>query len=1003
MVEGKKPLLWARLAVNHTKKTALVALIFPLICIAIIVGFDLFALYEPSDADYLIKGDVRTQHTHARIAALREHPFGAAVVDKERAISNSDRQFMLLLRNTRLGGKSGEFRAEHVDFNKPARNLLTPQGLAFLKEIEDAIVTSRQYTEFCQIDYKNPTGCDGRPLKCKLPTSVTNHRHLYGIYSKKNNRLCGRRRTSAPVTEENFRLFKKELQSDQNITTYSRHFAKDFKNTTFETRAILSSINFGSPVVNTAYAKTPEEKDKIFQDWAFALSTNVEKMSTAEHHIFVFSDVLIQAVFQPLVYRDLSFAGFSIVLVFAVIWAHTTSGFLASVAMLQILLSFPLTYLVYRGVFQITYYAALQIMTIFLILGIGADDVFVFTDAWKQASVVLGTNATLVDRMSWAYRRAVKAMTVTSFTTAIAFFTTAFSPIMPIGTLGVWAGLLVLLQFALVITLYPSATIIWYRFWRVRKWRNCLRAPQVDDDEASATPTEADDEINVNIEASESSTFPSGEADAPQANCSRSLFARTKAIFSSKSRSNEQEYRPLERFFNGTWTNWMHKARFPLIASSIVLVTVSIWLATRLETPVEHEKFLPASHRIVKGINVLESGFLSTDGSDNINVRITWGIKGINRAGTSRYEPDQIGKSILDENFSLRTADAQRRVRYACDFFSEESRKLLIDSDTASSKGSCWIENYLRWRRTKKLEPYFDYPSEQALVKELLEFGNHTDPRSRQQPNLHILRSGNVAFNAERSKVVFTEVSFVSNVEHGSPYAITRPMYDAWQDALKQFKENTTEPGVQRPFATAALSWPWMMSQRALVNNMYLGLGVVLAVSIVSLSVSTGNIIVSILALICIGGILTNLLALVRLVGWKLGIIESIGVVIAVGFSFDYVAHIANAYTESKSNSSIERTRDALTDLGISVVAGAISTLLAGSMLFFAVIIFFVKFGMFVVSTVLLSLIWGLVFFPSLLHTFGPVGTTGELYPLLASIWNCFRRKTNDFESGDTG
>lgn len=118
-----------------------------------------------------------------------------------------------------------------------------------------------------------------------------------------------------------------------------------------------------------------------------------------------------------------------------------------------------------------------------------------------------------------------------------------------------------------------------------------------------------------------------------------------------------------------------------------------------------------------------------------------------------------------------------------------------------------------------------------------------------------------------------------------------------------------------------------------------MGIGIVLAVSLFMLTVSSGNIIVALLSLICIAGILVNVLALIYLFGWKLGITESIGVVIAIGFSFDYVAHVANAYVESdRALNKYDRTQLALTELGISVLAGAFSTLMAGSMLFFATV-----------------------------------------------------------------
>jgi len=62
-------------------------------------------------------------------------------------------------------------------------------------------------------------------------------------------------------------------------------------------------------------------------------------------------------------------------------------------------------------------------------------------------------------------------------------------------------------------------------------------------------------------------------------------------------------------------------------------------------------------------------------------------------------------------------------------------------------------------------------------------------------------------------------------------------------------------------------------------------------------------------------------------------------------------------------------------------------------MLFFARIIFFVKFGAFVVMTVILALIWGLLFFPVMLLIAGPTGNTGEVYTFGKKILPCFGRK----------
>ena len=67
-------------------------------------------------------------------------------------------------------------------------------------------------------------------------------------------------------------------------------------------------------------------------------------------------------------------------------------------------------------------------LSLYIILAIGADDVFVFMDAWKQ-SYYMGPeiNASLATRMAYVYRRAGLAMLITSFTTAFAFFFAAIT------------------------------------------------------------------------------------------------------------------------------------------------------------------------------------------------------------------------------------------------------------------------------------------------------------------------------------------------------------------------------------------------------------------------------------------------------------------------------------------------------------------------------------------------------------------------------------------------
>jgi hypothetical protein len=75
-------------------------------------------------------------------------------------------------------------------------------------------------------------------------------------------------------------------------------------------------------------------------------------------------------------------------LVWSFIFLHTQSLLIASVGMLHIILSFPFAYFFLQVFLDIGGMGLLNFMALFIILGIGADDIFIFVDAWKQSAIV---------------------------------------------------------------------------------------------------------------------------------------------------------------------------------------------------------------------------------------------------------------------------------------------------------------------------------------------------------------------------------------------------------------------------------------------------------------------------------------------------------------------------------------------------------------------------------------------------------------------------------------
>lgn len=135
--------------------------------------------------------------------------------------------------------------------------------------------------------------------------------------------------------------------------------------------------------------------------------------------------------------------------------------------------------------------------------------------------------------------------------------------------------------------------------------------------------------------------------------------------------------------------------------------------------------------------------------------------------------------------------------------------------------------------------------------------------------------------------------------------------------------------------------------------------------------------------------IVTNVMAFTVIYGWSLGVVEAINYVVVIGMSIDYAVHMSEAYNSSKATTREQRVTDMVEEMGVSVLSGALSTVLAILPMFFAPNEFFTKFGTFLAVTIALSCVYAMTFYPALLAVFGPLGNTGKVYVFLGK---CLRR-----------
>lgn len=179
-------------------------------------------------------------------------------------------------------------------------------------------------------------------------------------------------------------------------------------------------------------------------------------------HKLCHEGVLQVDVIQQQLVSDVHHVILAVVVVFAAIWIHTGSFFLTSMGMLHVLMAFPSAYTFYTLVLGVHWMPLLNYIGIFVAIGIGADDIFVYTDAWRQGKALLPAGCPLDVRISWTLRRAGSAMFLTSFTTSAAFFTNIVNYVVPMQLFGLFMGLMVIFDYIYTVTWFPCAVAVYH-------------------------------------------------------------------------------------------------------------------------------------------------------------------------------------------------------------------------------------------------------------------------------------------------------------------------------------------------------------------------------------------------------------------------------------------------------------------------------------------------------------------------------------------------------------
>jgi hypothetical protein len=86
---------------------------------------------------------------------------------------------------------------------------------------------------------------------------------------------------------------------------------------------------------------------------------------------------------------DLAFVAASVCFIGLYMWSHLGSAMLMLVGLLAMALSFPVVFFFFTTVAQHAQLSLLNVVSFWIVLGIGADDIFIFHETWARSATLL--------------------------------------------------------------------------------------------------------------------------------------------------------------------------------------------------------------------------------------------------------------------------------------------------------------------------------------------------------------------------------------------------------------------------------------------------------------------------------------------------------------------------------------------------------------------------------------------------------------------------------------
>jgi protein dispatched 1 len=596
---------------------------------------------------------------------------------------------------------------------------------------------------------------------------------------------------------------------------------------------------------------------------------------------------------------------------------HSRSLWITIIGLLQIILSFPLSYFVYYFIGQLKFFPFLNFIGVFVLFALGADDVFVAIDKWKNARID-NRNGSTEDIAAVALPDAAVAMFLTSITTSVAFFSTTLSTVAPLKCFAIFCGLLITFAYILcVVLVFPALCI--YDKW-LQRGNNCF--------------------------------------------CSISLCVKKDLVVEECAGEEDSSQKNLIRKILTGYYNIFHKLRWIILIASVGATVVCSFFASKLEQPISSDVRLLQSSIMYEQAYAWRLHSLDTviEKSGGNPGYVIWGTKPADTGDHSN--PESWSQLVLDETFDASPVESQSYLLSFCDRFFDEDF-----ADYTSNNYECPMNEFNSWLKAQAnsstpVDAYSKFRGGATGIPMSSEaFNPCISAWSTSENKYDVLSRDGVL------KIIL--ISFQQRIRFDSPYKTLNSEWNLIESWMTK-EENDAPIGVNKMFHSSGDFW-WYDTNGSMLQAAYGSAALSLGFSGLVVLLSSRSFVLTLFSVGTIGFILTSTTAILVASGWTLGFLESVCFAILIGISCDFVLHFGHAYCSLPGSiSRDDRAKYALIHMGPSILAAGFTTIAGAILMLFCMISFFRQFAQILFFTILMSTIGTFVVLLSLIDILGP-------------------------------